>query len=200
MKKNASIPTLIPYNPLDITQLGKSVMAELLHAPLKILPPEPFYGAGVYALYYFGNHPLYASYGTDRPIYVGKAIGDRLSSGGQVTALYKRLREHYESVHNAHDLDERDFKYRCIAVDDIWIPLAESLLIQRFRPVWNVALDGFGNHDPGSGRHGQKRSQWDTVHPGRIWSDKLLKNALSKEELVTLLQEFLSESISFSPL
>ena len=201
MKQSERIPTLEVYNPLDIIHLGESVMSELLRTPLKRLPPDSFYGAGVYALYYFGNHPLYASYGNDRPIYVVKAVpegarkGDRISTGKQTAALYKRLREHYDSVLASQDLDERDFKFRCLAVDDIWIPLAESLLIQRFRPVWNVALDGFGIHNPGSGRSNQKRSQWDTVHPGRKWCESLPANNLSRDALVTRLRAFLSESI-----
>jgi hypothetical protein len=43
-------------------------------------PPERFFGAGVYALYYIGNNPLYQAYSTlnrlayNHPIYVGKAV------------------------------------------------------------------------------------------------------------------------------
>jgi hypothetical protein len=62
---------------------------------------------------------------------------------------------------------------RYLTVDAIWIPLGESLLINMFSPIWNVKIDGFGNHDPGSGRKGQKKSQWDILHPGRAWADKL---------------------------
>ena len=34
-------------------------------------------------------------------------------------------------------------------MDDIWIPLGESLLIEMFVPLWNRILDGFGIHDLG---------------------------------------------------
>lgn len=200
MKQKDPVPILNPYNPLDIIQLGNSVMAELLRAPLKELPLERFLGAGVYSLYYFGDHPLYAEYSQERPIYVGKAVpegarkGDRITTDGKVPALFNRLREHFDSIQSVADLDERDFKFRCIAVEDIWIPLAESLLIQRFRPVWNVAVDGFGNHDPGKGRSKQQRSQWDTIHPGREWSLKLSQNNLSPEDIKNKVRDFLSET------
>jgi len=30
--------------------------------------------------------------------------------------------------------------------------------------VWNVVIDGFGNHDPGAGRYNGERTRWDTLH------------------------------------
>ena len=62
--------------------------------------------------------------------------------------------------------------YRFLVVDDIWIPLGESLLIAKFAPIWNKLIDGFGNHDPGKGRYEGARPKWDTLHPGRGWADK----------------------------
>ena len=47
------------------------------------------------------------------------------------------------------------------------------MLIRHFQPVWNQVIDGFGNHDPGKGRNQQRRSVWDTLHPGREWAGKL---------------------------
>lgn len=49
----------------------------------------------------------------------------------------------------------------------------EGVLIRHFQPVWNQIIDGFGNHDPGSGRYQQKRSVWDLLHPGRRWASLL---------------------------
>ena len=57
--------------------------------------------------------------------------------------------------------------------DDIWIPLGEGLLIASFSPIWNNLVDGFGIHDPGSGRDKQKRSRWDAIHPGRAFAEKV---------------------------
>ena len=72
------IPVIEPYNPLDKRSLGKSVAAAMLTAPTHVLPPEPFIGAGVYAVYYRGNFAPYqrlAELNKDAynvPIYVGK--------------------------------------------------------------------------------------------------------------------------------
>jgi hypothetical protein len=48
----------------------------------------------------------------------------------------------------------------------------EAALIKLNRPLWNTAMDGFGNHDPGSGRYAQAKSDWDVIHPGRPWAGK----------------------------
>ncbi len=74
------------------------------------------------------------------------------------------------------NLDLADFSCRHLVVEDIWIPLGEALLIERFQPLWNVVVDGFGNHDPGAGRHSGQRPLWDVVHPGRPWAGKLREN------------------------
>ena len=49
------------------------------------------------------------------------------------------------------------------------ISTIEAALIKLSQPLWNVALDGFGNHDPGKGRYEQAKSDWDVIHPGRVW-------------------------------
>ena len=42
------------FNPLDKTHLAESVGDHLLKRPVVPLPPEPFRGAGIYAVYYKG--------------------------------------------------------------------------------------------------------------------------------------------------
>lgn len=84
-----------------------------------------------------------------------------------------------------------DFYCRYLVVDDIWIPLGESLLIDMFSPLWNMLVDGFGNHDPGKGRYNQQRSVWDMIHPGRPWAEKLQPNKKSSEEIIHQVQAFL---------
>lgn len=88
-----------------------------------------------------------------------------------------------ESVKAAQNLDIDDFYCRFLVVDDIWIPLAESMLIERFKPVWNRVLDGFGNHDPGKGRYQGMMPQWDCLHPGRAWAERLQPCSLTAERV-----------------
>lgn len=191
-----NIPIIQPYNPLDKRNLGASVAATMLAEPVRPLPPEPFIGAGVYAIYYRGNFPPYrhlALLNKDSfsvPIYVGKAVPAGARKGGlgmnvdHGLALYNRLSEHYMSISKAVNLNENDFMCRCLVVDDIWIPLAESMLIEQYKPLWNRCIDGFGNHDPGKGRYQQQKSPWDCIHEGREWADKLKPNAISKDDLL----------------
>jgi hypothetical protein len=197
---SAKIPT--PYNPLSKEHLGESVVKSLLRTPVSLLPPEPFLGAGVYVIYYTGDFPIYsriASYNRNNkyrwPIYVGKAVpvGARKGASDPDPGpdLHKRLSEHATSISQAKNLDLKDFACRFLVVDDIWIPLTESILIESFQPVWNQSLDGFGNHAPGSGREKQKQSPWDALHPGRSWATQLPKAALSVLEIEQRTESFI---------
>lgn len=174
-----------PYNPLDKKNLGISVADAMLQQPISSLPPEPFAGAGIYAIYYAGDFEYYEAIKKNnlddrwaQPIYVGKAIPKGGRKGGlglEATAgnvLFRRLAEHARSIDESENLELGDFCCRYLVVDDIWIPLGESLLIETFRPLWNMVLDGFGNHDPGGGRSSSQRSAWDMLHPGRSWASK----------------------------
>jgi hypothetical protein len=176
----------VPYNPLDKRNLGASVAEALLGRKAHALGQlTSFHGAGIYAIYYSGQHPAYEKLAIHNrninpvaPIYVGKAIPDGGRKGGQLfdaaqtKALFNRLREHAKSISATGSLDLGDFSCRYLVVDDIWIPLGESLLITKFAPIWNTLIDGFGNHDPGGGRYKGMRPKWDVLHPGRTWADK----------------------------
>ena len=192
-----------PYNPLDKLHLGESVAKALLTRPIDELPPAPFPGAGIYGLYYVGKFPAYARVAEKNlknqwaaPIYVGKAVPPGARKGGYGLGevpgevLYRRLREHAESIQQTDNLSLDDFRCRFLVVDDIWIPLGESLLISTFSPLWNRILDGFGNHDPGAGRYNQQNSTWDVIHPGRPWAAKLKPNARSQDEILKSIAEF----------
>lgn len=193
----------VPYNPLDKHHLGDSVVRALLACPVVALPPpESFVGAGIYALYYRGDFPAYRHLaGQNRagrwllPLYVGKAVPPGARKGGYGLGespgdvLHRRLREHATSLQQATNLALADFACRYLVVDDIWIPLGESLLITMFTPLWNQRLDGFGNHDPGKGRYNQQRSAWDEVHPGRPWATQLRPHPRSQADLLQSLVE-----------
>lgn len=173
---------IIPFNPLDKRNLGASVAEAMLASmvyPLGDL--SEFKGAGIYAIYYAGDFAPYAEiYKRNKdsktaPIYVGKAVPAGARKGGGTgniggKSLFNRLSEHAESIRSVNNLRIEDFTCRFLVVDDIWIPLGESLLIARYSPVWNALIDGFGNHDPGSGRYNGLRPRWDVLHPGRAWA------------------------------
>lgn len=175
-----------PFNPLDKINLGKSVAIAILSQPYQPMPSGSFEGVGVYALYYFGKNSIYdrisdynnASDNNGWPIYVGKAIpkGGRkgvFSKNDGSKALHGRILKHCRSVTEVENLDLNDFKCRYLTVDPIWIPLGEQLLIDRFKPIWNSVIDGFGNNDPGTNRYNGRMSDWDKLHPGREWTMRM---------------------------
>jgi hypothetical protein len=167
-------------------------MLEQMAQPLGSV--KDFIGVGIYAIYYVGSFDAYKPLAERNkngafhaPIYVGKAVPAGARKGGGVgasgsRALYLRLKEHAESV-AATDLRLEDFYCRFLVVDDIWIPLGESLLIAKFAPVWNALIDGFGNHDPGSGRYNGLRPKWDVLHPGRKWAEKCAVRKETPEQI-----------------
>lgn len=186
---------VIPFNPLERKHLGASVAQELLRqrgVPLGQLPK--FEGAGVYAIYYKGDFAPYkqladANQGELRlPIYVGKAIpeGGRtgVETGEAKSRLRDRLQEHASSIRKVGNLKIEDFDCRYLVVEDIWIPLGESLLISKFAPVWNTTVAGFGNHTPGGGRDKTMKPRWDELHPGRKWATKLKSNPAAPAAVV----------------
>jgi len=197
------------FNPLAKRNLGKSVVDALLESPAQPLSVVGnFPGAGVYAIYYFGDFPCYrplsllnkraATY----PIYVGKAIPDGSRKGGvdddslQSKALCKRLREHKSSIEEVASLNIQHFAYRSLVVDDIWIPLGETLLIQKYKPLWNQVVEGFGNHAPGKGRGRGRKPLWDELHPGRKWAESLQPPKLTRSEILLAAESHLKDSLA----
>jgi hypothetical protein len=198
---------LIPFNPLDKRNLGISIANAIIEQgiiPFNAL--QPFIGAGIYAIYYKGNFSAYnkiTMINKDnfiQPIYAGKAVPEGTRKGGlgldvQIGEnIYKRLIDHKKSIEAAENLNINDFFFRYLLVDDIWIPLGESLLIEKTKPLWNIVVEGFGNHDPGSGRYNQQISAWDTIHPGRNWAKKLQKGK-TKKEIIAQINKALKDII-----
>jgi restriction endonuclease R.ngoMIII len=174
----------------------------------KLPPPETFKGAGVYAIYYIGKHSLYQKYAElnrlayNFPIYVGKAVPKgwrqaRISDTAltQSTELSNRLREHSRSIAAISDLNLNDFMCRFVIFEGAgsdMIGTIEAALIKLNRPLWNSCVDGFGNHDPGSGRYAQAKSDWDVIHSGRNWADRLTGIANRQENIVQNIEQHLN--------
>lgn len=139
---------------------------------------DPFYGSGVYALYYTGDFQPYAPIcGTETPIYVGKAdpaTDAAKSAREQGPKLAARLKEHARSIRRATTtLKLSDFEYRSLMVQSGWQGAAEDYLISFFQPIWNNEVNlvyGIGKHGDAATTRGNRRSPWDTLHPGRKWA------------------------------
>lgn len=196
-----------PFNPLDMENLGQSIANSLLGTdPTRMDRLPGFPGAGVYAIYYTGSLSVYSLLGMANedgrfavPIYVGKAVPAGARKGVAVAtatrALASRLRQHASSVGAATNLNIEDFHARWLICEPIWIPLGESLLIGRFAPVWNTIVDGFGNHDPGRGRHAGMVSRWDVLHPGRPWAHKYQTRTETQGHIDADVKEYLAQRI-----
>ena len=196
-----------PHNPLEKRRLAEGIVRELLASQSEQLGAlVPFLGAGVYLIFYRGEFPLYAPLARANrrtlqyPIYVGQAVssgsrkGKAFSDAVDSPALFNRLNQHANSVRAARNLDIADFDCRFLVVEEFWITLAESLLIESYRPLWNIVLDGFGNHDPGAGRRQGRRPNWDTLHPGRAWADRLQPGLVGLAEIEARVSSHLLET------
>lgn len=170
---------------------------------------ERFYGAGVYALYYNGDHPAYAIISrTEIPIYVGKAESGELnasSSAGQGEKLYDRLiKDHARSIRSAerHTTENpencaeagvfpialQDFECRFLVLASAYAGAVERNIINHYLPVWNKEAKvciGFGKHGDAADTRANTRSDWDTIHPGRPWAtrDGNVPNRLPTSEI-----------------
>ena len=190
-----------PYNPLTKKNLAASIVSRLLHQGPQKLPPRNFVGAGVYLIYYTGDFDAYKLVSNAnrngrfaQPIYVGKAVPAGARKGGKGldtphgNALFKRLAEHAESIAAVRNLKLSDFTCRWLVVDEVFIPLGEAMLISHYKPVWNLVVDGFGNHPPGGGRGKGRKPIWDVIHPGRRWAEKL-SAAVTADGVLSLVEE-----------
>jgi hypothetical protein len=183
-------------------ELVKDAIRFFNGTPVHNLPPaEAFMGTGVYALYYTGKNKLYQRYAElnrlayGHPIYVGKAVPkgwrqSRISDAGDGTQsreLFTRLKEHARSITAGSGLSLGHFSCRFVIFEhegSDMISTIEASLIKLNRPLWNTVLDGFGNHDPGSGRYEQAKSDWDVIHTGRSWAVKCNGKPKSKSVIV----------------
>lgn len=169
-------------------------------------PPSRFTGAGVYALYYTGSNPLYRRYAElnrlsyDYPIYVGKAvprgwrqarIQHKIIDLG--TELFSRIREHSRNIAISNNLELKDFACRFVIFEDSgsdMISTIEAALIKLNRPLWNTIVDGFGNHTPGAGRFEQAKSDWDVIHPGRLWAERCKGIPKDEHNILQRIEEY----------
>jgi hypothetical protein len=132
-------------------------------------------------IYYTGDFSAYQPIASEnrsrkwgRPIYVGEATrkggrkGGVLAEGPAGKAIFDRLGNHADSIRSAENLAIEDFWCCYLVLKDFFIPLCESLLIDRYEPIWNKLIDGFGNKALGGPRQKeQQKSMWDVLHPGR---------------------------------
>ena len=139
-----------PYDPLRLDNLGRSIEMRMLEMEPEPLTDVPLMiGAGIYAIYYVGDHELYwpiAEPYCQTPIYVGKATPEGGRKGGGAgnpddeDALWDRLREHRRSLEQAHDLDVADFRVRYLVAVDFFVSLAEQVMLRQFRPYGTLSL------------------------------------------------------------
>lgn len=206
---------LSSFDPSDPKTVGRMVSLALLAQPLVQLGAvKPAYGSGVYAIYYVGDHPLYARIsGTETPIYVGKADpsnGDASTAREQGQRLTGRLIEHAGTIATAEKyalenslaaglspIRLSDFKCRRLVCATNAQLVAERHLIRMFWPVWNSdskACWGMSKHGDAAGTRRNKRSPWDVVHPGRAWAlDEQLVNNATAEEVALRINAILDE-------
>ncbi len=178
------------FDPTDPNTAGRVVALTLVAQQRHSLAHIPdFYGAGVYAIYYTGDFAPYALLkGKDHPLYVGKADPDNPAAKDAIkqgTKLSSRLREHAKSIRKARTtLSIADFECRFLIVQTGFQKSAEDYLINFFKPIWNSETKicfGLGKHGDSSDTRANKRSPWDTLHPGRAWADSTTENQKAAE-------------------
>lgn len=194
------------FDPAAFDVIAHVVATALLAQPSHPLNQRPVHwGSGIYAIFYKGDLPFYASIsGTKTPIYVGSA-GPKSHTAttpeDQGNSLVGRLMEHQGSIDEVErypcgNLKVSDFEYRYLVVKSGWELAAENYLIRYFKPLWNKetkVCTGIGKHGDASSTRANRRSRWDTVHPGRPWTLtlKTKDNAKTAAEIESAIIEHL---------
>jgi len=183
-------PTSV-FDPTDPKIASRLVAVALVAQPrLKLAGMSPFYGSGVYAIYYLGSEAAYKPISrTEHPIYVGVASPKHKHARTPVEQeikLFSRLQEHAKSISNAPSLSIDDFECRRLVVATGWEGAAETHLINLFKPIWNREVGvcyGIGKHGDAATTRVNRRSPWDTMHPGRGWAKATREDQRSKTEI-----------------
>ena len=71
------------------------------------------------------------------------------------------------------------------------VAAVEAAIIAEKTPMWNSVIDGFGNHDPGAKRKTGRLSAWDTLHPGRAWTNRLSGEIPNVKDLKRRITDYL---------
>ena len=189
---------LDPGKPTVVARLIALVLLAQLRVPLA--DTQKSYGSGIYALYYRGPFVHYAPIsGSETPIYVGKAEPERPTAetpASQGIRLSRRLQDHkgtIQAVESEGTLLLADFEQRSLVIQSGWQSAAEEYLIGLFGPIWNKETKicyGFGKHGDAAETRANKRSPWDTLHPGRRWAHHAkLSDAHPQHEIVQGLRQ-----------
>ena len=195
-----------PSNPKIVGRFVSLALVAQDRHPMGEIPSS--YGSGVYAIYYTGEFPAYAPIsGSETPIYVGQAaptINNAQTPLEQGPRLCRRLTEHAKNIAKAEStLDLDDFEFRSLVVQSGWETAAEDYLIHLFRPVWNSEtniLYGLGKHGDSATTRANKRSPWDTIHPGRKWAAASKEDAKSEATIESELTQHFKEHPVFPTL
>ena len=171
---------LVPPHVFDLTNpetIGEVIVYKLeQQAKEQLSAIQPFYGSGVYILYYHDGIVAYAAItGTNCPIYVGSAGPETPHSATaklQGTKLYDRMMEHLKkSLRRSRNLTADEFFCRYMVVQSGLEKAAEDFLIRRYSPVWNKearVCSGLGKHGD---KARQELSDWDVLHGNREWAE-----------------------------
>lgn len=195
-----------PSNPKVVGRFVALALVAQERYPLSDIPK--FYGSGVYAIYYNGGFPEYQPIiGTETPIYVGQAapkVSNARTAMEQGSKLCTRLNDHRKNIGKAAStLLINDFEFRSLVVQSGWETAAEDYLIHLFRPIWNSEtniLYGLGKHGDSATMRANKRSPWDTLHPGRAWATATTEDAKSVVEIHSRLIEHFDDHPAFADL
>lgn len=188
-------------NPKSIAKFFTFNFINQPRKPLSEALENQFYGAGVYAIYYDGStEKAYVPLsGTETPIYVGKADPEEAyaeNTEEQGKALYNRLKEHARNIAKTN-LDLADFSCRHVAIQSGMQSAVEHFMIQFYRPIWNKEIKvcfGIGKHGDKATTRANKRSPWDTMHPGRAWADKTKEDQKSRKKVEEDIRQHLEEN------
>ena len=196
------------FDPGDPTVVARFIGLAMIAQPRVPLPDiKPFYGSGIYALYYKGDFHAYKPVsGTETPVYVGKA--DPKSDTAktpieQGVRLFNRLKDHRRSIGKAKDtLNTSDFDYRSLVIQSGWQVAAEDYLINLFRPAWNNETGicyGLGKHGDSPSTRANLRSPWDTLHSGRDWAwrDPKMGDARARPQIIADLEVHYSTRVIY---
>ena len=184
---------LIPFKVEDhvyqndaFSELCKDAMRAFNATPVCDLPPPPFKGAGVYAIYCTARSGIYERYGNkvnrtgyNVPIYVGKAVPKGWwqirTAGLDTLPIAEQVELWMDLVKRSIGLKLEDFHIRAFEVSIDILRGIQLLMLRTYHPLWNRL---FASHKTAKAL----KSSWARIHSVRFRSkaDKAVQEEVRK--------------------
>ena len=111
------------------------------------------------------------------------------------------MEKYATTTNNSKQLRIEDFEYRRLVVASNAQTASEEHLLRIFKPIWNEDYKicwGISKHGDSAKTRANRRSPWDTMHPGRKWAFDSAEDKKPLSEILADIREHIKANPPFN--